>query len=262
MKLSFSNLCWQTENNEAIYRMMVKYGYFGLEIAPSKIFSSNPYDKLPEALKWIHGLKKEYGFTISSMQSIWYGRKENIFGGMEERNGLIEYTKKAIVFAESIGCKNMVLGCPRNRNIPKGADPSVAIEFFKILGDYAIKHNTVIGIEANPQIYDTNYINNTMSAIDLIQMVGSKGFKLNLDVGTMIQNKEPIDELFGHLEVINHVHISEPMLQLIKRRGLHHELKSVLDRAEYQGFVSIEMGKVDNLDDIENVLKYVKNVYG
>ena len=63
------------------------------------------------------------------------------------------------------------------------------------LGAYAAKKGTAIGMEANPPIYHTNYVNDTGSALQLIEEVDEKGFLLNLDVGTMIQNKEAVEEL-------------------------------------------------------------------
>lgn len=54
-----------------------------------------------------------------SMQSIWYGRTEKLFGTEEERNLLLDYTKSAVDFAAAIGCKNLVFGCPKNRCIPE-----------------------------------------------------------------------------------------------------------------------------------------------
>ena len=51
------------------------------------------------------------------------------------------------------------------------------------------------GMEANPPIYHTNFINDTQSAIELIEIVNSKGFRLNLDVGTMIENQESVSTL-------------------------------------------------------------------
>jgi sugar phosphate isomerase/epimerase len=89
-----------------------------------------------------------------------------------------------------------------------------------------MEKGTVIGMEANPPIYNTNYINDTLSALELIKEVNSEGFKLNLDIGTMIENKEPVDELVGNVNMINHVHISEPNLKPIEKMTLHRELKN------------------------------------
>ena len=52
MKLSISNIGWSSEQDSRVYEMMKKYGLFGLEIAPTRIFLENPYDHLKEAGEW------------------------------------------------------------------------------------------------------------------------------------------------------------------------------------------------------------------
>ena len=41
--------------------------------------------------------------------------------------------------------------------------------FFNILGDYAKLKNTVIALEANPDIYGTNFINTTKEAFSFVK---------------------------------------------------------------------------------------------
>lgn len=260
MKLSISNIAWKAEDDEKVYMLMKDYGFTGLEIAPTRIFPEKPYDNLSEAAVWAKELETQYGFVVPSMQSIWYGRQENIFGSEENRNLLLEYTKKAIDFAESIGCKNLVFGCPRNRSLPEGEDATKAIPFFKELGDYAAKHNTVIGMEANPPMYNTNFINDTVSAIELIKKVDSDGFKLNLDLGTMVAMGESVEMLDGSYGMINHVHVSEPGLKAIEKRDLHNSLLGRLDAANYTGYISIEMGNSNTFEDIEESMSYIRDI--
>ena len=122
------------------------------------------------------------------MQSIWRGKSENIFASDTERRQLAQYTKRAIDFAALIGCGNLVFGCPNNRRTSGISNvEKISVSFFKEIGDYAWENGTCVALEALPPIYNTNYINTTKQAIELIQKVGSKGFLLNLDVGTMIQ---------------------------------------------------------------------------
>ncbi|MBE5845241.1 MAG: sugar phosphate isomerase/epimerase [Butyrivibrio sp.] len=262
MKLSISNIGWAEENDAAVYSMMKKHGFVGLEIAPTRIFPEQPYNKLDDAREWADKLKAENGFVVPSMQSIWYGRTEKLFGTDEERSVLIDYTKKAIDFAETVGCKNLVFGCPRNRSIPDGADERITIKFFKEIGDYAAEHGTVIGMEANPPIYNTNYINDTVSALELIEKVESEGFKLNLDVGTMVENGEDVNVLKRREKYINHVHISEPGLKPIEERQLHRDLGALLKACNYNGFVSIEVGKQEKVENLENMMRYVEEIFG
>ena len=52
MKLSISNIGWEKKNDTEVYRMMKEYGFVGLEIAPTRIFPENPYEKNKEAEIW------------------------------------------------------------------------------------------------------------------------------------------------------------------------------------------------------------------
>ncbi|MCR5235131.1 MAG: sugar phosphate isomerase/epimerase, partial [Lachnospiraceae bacterium] len=191
-----------------------------------------------------------------------YGRQEKLFNSIQERKVLTDYTKKAIEFAEAVGCNNLVFGCPRNRVIKEEADKENAILFFREIGDYASEHHTVVAIEANPPIYNTNYINDTESALDLIGQVDSKGFLLNLDVGTMIENNEEISVLHGKEHLINHVHISEPNLKRIEERDVHGKLASFLTGCDYGGYVSIEVGRQDDVSSLEEMMLYVRRIFG
>lgn len=261
MKLSISNIAWDIIQDKKVYALMQKYGFTGLEIAPTKIFPKNPYEQLKEAETWSTSVKSFYGLTISSIQSIWYGRNENLFGTKKEQETLIQYTKKAIRFAEAIGCKNLVFGCPKNRSISEHINPNLAIPFFKELGDYAAKHGTVLAMEANPAIYHTNYINYTVDAIELIQRVNSLGFLLNLDIGTMIENQESVEELKGNVGLINHIHISEPGLMPIQKRELYQDLLVLLKNEGYEKYISIEMKKQEDMAVIEDSLLYIRSVF-
>lgn len=262
MNLSISNIAWTAENDSIVYGIMKKYSFIGLEIAPTRIFPEAPYDNSENARKWAEELKKSFGFVISSMQSIWYGRQEPLFGSEEQRQILFDYTKKAIDFAAAVGCRNLVFGCPRNRSMPEDANEQTAVDFFRSIGDYAAQNGTVIGMEANPPIYNTNFINTTAQAIELIEKVGSEGFRLNLDVGTMIYNEESPDILKNKVGLISHVHISEPHLKPICERPLHRELLDILAAENYKGFISIEMGKTDDLGKINEVINYVNGFKG
>lgn len=261
MNLSISNIGWSADQDSQVYELMRTYGFSGLEIAPTRIFPEAPYDHLSEAEAWVGNLQKKYSFSVPSMQSIWYGRKEKILGSDDEFRILLDYTKKAIDFAAAIHCKNLVFGCPGNRSIPEGADSKEEIRFFKLIGDYAALRGTVIGMEANPSIYNTNFINYTEDALNLIEQVDSEGFRLNLDIGTMICNQEDPQILKGRTELINHVHISEPWLKPIEHRTLHRDIMNILNESAYQGYVSIEMGKVEEIQTLEDAMIYVKSVF-
>lgn len=261
IKLSISNIGWGADHDNEMYQYLKDVGYQGLEIAPTRIFPNNPYDRLAEAKDWAEKLKTDYGLEISSMQSIWYGRQERIFGTKEERCLLIDYTKKAILFAEAVGCKNIVFGCPRNRDTDDVlGNYTIAIDFFREIGDYALEHDTIVAIEPNPVIYNTHFLNTTEQAVEMAYKSNSEGIKVNVDLGTIIYNEEDINYLKQIPEYINHVHISEPGLKTIEKRDLHSQTFSLLKKIDYDRYLSIEMGNTGNVRTVKIITKHVTSL--
>ena len=262
MKLSISNIGWDGAKDRDVYALMERYGFCGLEIAPTRVFPERPYDCLAEAALWRKALLSEHGLAVSSMQSIWYGRQEQLFGTEEERESLMSYTRKAIDFAAATGCGNLVFGCPKNRSLPEGGNPSLAIPFFKALGAYASARGTTLSLEANPPIYQTNFINTTEEALWLIRQVDCEGFGLNLDIGTMLENGEDADVLKGQERLIRHVHVSEPYLKPVTMRPLHRDVADRLKKAGYSRYVSIEVGRQEEISDLERMMADTAAVFG
>jgi sugar phosphate isomerase/epimerase len=261
MKLSISNIAWKAEHDEEMYTYLAGRGFTGLEIAPTRLFGENPYDHSSEAREWADRLYEKYGLSIPSMQSIWYGRKENIFADEAQRESLIDYTKRAIDFAAAINCGNLVFGCPANRSYTGDYPRKTATEFFARLGEYAASQGTVIALEANPAIYNTNFINESRQAFTFAKEISSPGLLVNADLGTQIQNEEDPMIWDDNMRYINHIHISEPGLALIKRRKLHEILALILKGNRYSRYVSIEMKTQENLDDVKNVIQYIGSVF-
>ena len=261
MKLSISNIAWSKDDDISMYNYLNNKEICALEIAPTRIFEQVPYEKLNEAKEFSLKMKNKYNLTISSMQSIWYGRNEKIFYSEEERSCLLKYTKKAIDFANAMNCSNLVFGSPRNRVIKSENDKEIAREFFYELGEYAKQKNTTLSIEPNPVLYNTNFINYTTEAFELVKNVKSDGFKVNVDLGTIIYNKEDLNSISENIDLINHIHISEPNLVPIQERNLHNQLAEILKDNNYDKYISIEMGNCNDIEQVKHVIEYVKGVF-
>ncbi|MDR1686089.1 MAG: sugar phosphate isomerase/epimerase [Desulfovibrio sp.] len=264
MKLAISNIAWSTEHDDDMYQFLRMQGFAGLEVAPTRLFPVSPYKRIEAAVEFAEKLKTRYGLVIASMQSIWHGRQENIFGSDEERAALIDYTKQAVDFSVAAGCGNLVFGCAKNRNIPDDMnnDPyETAADFFREITAYAAQQGTIIALEANPQIYGTNFINRTEEAFAFVRKVGGKGFAVNLDIGTMVECNEAVSIIESNLTLINHIHISEPHLAQVRRRTLHTELRALPALAHYGKFISIEMSNMLDIEAVKRVVRYVGGIF-
>ncbi len=266
MKLAASNIGWDVELNHAVYTCMRKNGFTGLEIAPTKFFQTQPYseDNIMGARTLADVVRTAFGISVVSMQSIWYGKTESIWGSDADRESLVEYTAQAAEFAHAAGCKNLVFGCPKNRNIPEEwidkKDTAPADEFFLAAADAVEKQGCVLALEPNPPIYHTNFLNTTAQAAAYLRRLNHPALRMNLDVGTMIENKEDVDVVADNLDLISHVHISRPGLPPVEGLALHRRLAKVLRSGGYEGWVSIEM-KDAGLKAITHALEIVSREF-
>lgn len=264
MKLAASNLGWKTENNDLVFSALEKCGYTGLEIAPTKFFPENPYDHAKEMKEISTAIYEKHGLKICSMQSIWFGKSGQIFGEKEERAELFDYTKKAMDFAAEIECKNLVFGCPKSRSIPDGMEKTESDEiiesFFGGLADYASSLGGFLAMEANPPIYNTNFLNGTVDAINMVKKLNRPGITVNLDLGTMVQNEEATDVLLENAKYISHTHFSEPYIKPLEKRDLHNEvIKTLLDQ-NYDNYFSVEIGDANPVEEVISSIEYISSL--
>ena len=79
MKLSISNIAWSKEQDEQMYEYLHKIGFEAIEIAPTRFIRENPYSHIEKIKRTLEQINSKYNLKVSSMQSIWYGQKGNIF---------------------------------------------------------------------------------------------------------------------------------------------------------------------------------------
>lgn len=282
MKFAVSNIAWSPDEDSSMYELLSEQR-LALEIAPTRIIPwddsttlgrmAGPYDRIRDAANWAKNLYTKYGINVVSMQSILNGVKANMFGRTEENRFLQNYLKSAVDFAAAVQCRNLVFGCPLNRRIPDDYPleeaGKVAIDFFSEIAMYAAQQGTCVSIEANPPIYNTNFINYTSQAFDLVRCIArevgknaSRAFKVNLDLGAILTNGENIYELLteDNIPLINHVHFSEPNLRVLRKRKEHFEIVRLLEEAGYDRYISLEMRMPEDPNELLEAIDYLKSL--
>lgn len=124
-----------------------------------------------------------------------------------------------------------------------------------MIAAYAREHGAAIALEANPPVYGTNFCNTSREAFAFARRV--PGLAVNYDIGTLLTNGEDMAELFDNLDLVTHIHISEPGLAPIMPREMYRELAARLRRA---GFVSVEM-KTQPFETAKRALEYAAEVF-
>jgi sugar phosphate isomerase/epimerase len=265
MRLATSNIAWGAEHDDAVYRHMRSRGFTGLEAAPTRLFQTiTPYNAQESeyALCIIDSLKENYGLEPCSMQSILYGVTENIFQGAAQRLRLIDYMDKACAYAALTGFKNLVFGCPVNRNMPDPVnDFPKGVSFFRQLGRVAASHGVTIAVEPVSPEYNTNFLNTIEQVKNFVQEVDESAIRINLDIGALIASGESLELVHSCLELVNHIHISEPGLAPLRQRQLHTELAEMLVSENYDQWLSIEMKTCESISQVTDAIDYVAGLF-
>lgn len=271
-KLSFSNIAWSPLNNENIYKVLQDNGFHGLEVAPTIVFNGTYSPSSSQIKEFLNSLKK-YSLHVSSMQSILFGRDDlKLFENEESRKALLGHLKIVLKLAQSLKCPNLVFGSPKNRIIYQQEHMTAidtAIDFFLEVASIAKPLGVNVLIEANPKEYGTNFLNTTLDTIRFINKVGRSNIGLNLDLGTVLMNKENLEELIKSAsEILKHVHISLPYLQIISdysNNALYDKLKGLLLDIKYKGYISVEMRKESEVSkevlSVKKTIKIIKTVF-
>ncbi len=257
-QLAISNIAWQKDDDETVYAAMQQAGFTGLELAPTRIFSEAPYENLTSALLFGGYLKNRWGFSVPSLQSIWYGQKGNIFDPADTEH-LLDYTAQAFQFAHSLNCPSLVFGCPKNRMRPLGGQRCRRRGVLHAGGQPggAVRRASGAGgqpadVHELPERHRRRLC--ARQAAGQPRAVGQSGPVHRAGAGRKLQS------FIDDMQYVSHVHISEPGLVPIERRPEHKELALLLGAVGYRGFVSVEMAHTD-VDTIRRTMDYIAEVF-
>jgi len=255
-KFGVSNIAWSINNDVEVLEFLKKNSVTYLEIAPTKLHPY-PYENFIEINNYLKNTAKD--FSVFSIQSICFGKELNIFRSEQEMRELLSHTKKVCEFSKNINCENIVFGCPKNRNIENENNRNLGDFFFKELDFIAKVNNVNIALEPNPVIYGTNFLNSTLDTASYIKKNKFKNIKLNFDLGTVIYNNEDLSFLIDNIEIINHIHISEPFLAPLENRDIHLQVFKMLNDTFYNKGVSIEMKELD-VSNFQQKVLYIQRI--
>ena len=265
MKLIISNLSWNLNENYKVINIIKKLDIKNIEISANKIFNNNY--TLKNIKKNQHFWRKEK-IKFYSMQSILFNTKNAyLFGNKTQQRIFFNEIKNKIYLCKKIGAKVIVFGSPSNKKIflHRNLDNlnKIAYNSFKKISKICEKCGICFCIEANPKIYNCEYLNYTKDAIKLVKQINSNFFKLNLDLGTIIANDEPFKNIIqDHIKLIGHVQISVPYLKdIMSYKNTIAKFIKELKVNNYQKYISIERLPINNnIKNLEKTIKFVKNL--
>ena len=270
MNFAICNEIFQDWKIEDVFAYAARLGYRAVEIAPFTLansvveVSSAERRRIREAaartrigvagIHWV--LVKPEGLYINHPDV-----------GIRRRTA--GYFCDLVDFCADIGGKVMVVGSPKHRNIIAGVSPEQARDWAGSTFAEAIKkaedRSVTICLEPLAPA-ETNFLNTAAEAIQFIQRVPSRAFKIILDVKAMCSESKSIPQIIRESSPhFAHFHANDKNL---KGPGFGEvdfkPIAAALQEVAYSGLVSVEVFNFEEGPETiaTKSLEYLKKAFG
>ena len=269
MRIAISNIAWDVSDDEHVASLLNKYEVDAIDVAPGKYF---PKPKTAGASKIarVRDWWTNRGITITGMQALLFGTNGlNMFGSHVIQTAMLAHLEAMCRIGSSLGATRLVFGSPKNRDRSSLTDEethSMAVAFFRHLGEIASRHGVMVCLEPNPPCYGANFMTNSAETAKIVMDVSHSAIHMQLDTGAItINGEDPCHVIHEYGALIGHVHASEPdLIALGDGNTDHSKVASVLGICLPDQIVCIEMlpaKNEPNLAAIERALGVATHHY-
>ncbi|MBI0162187.1 sugar phosphate isomerase/epimerase [Bartonella sp. M0283] len=264
MRLSISNIAWDSEEDAAVARLLQKYAVDAIDIAPAKYFK-NPRETKDTDILRVKNWWADQGIEITGMQSLLFGTQGlNVFGDNAIKDEMLDHLQAICNIANGLQATRLVFGSPKNRDRNGLDDDEVkkqATEFFYRLGEIAEKNSVVICLEPNPPRYGANFMTNSADTAAIVRLVNHNAIGMQFDTGALqINGEDPEAVLKQYSDIIKHIHASEPDLVPLGDGGVdHRRVHDALIRYLPDHVVTIEMVATKNAPHLASIEHALSN---
>jgi sugar phosphate isomerase/epimerase len=269
VKLAVSSLAWDPSQDDVVRVMLVRRGVTGLELVPRAYWPKAP-DVPPIVLADYRARWADAGISIVALQSVLFGMPElQLFGSVHQQRALTDHLAGMVRLAAGVGAPIVVFGAPKNRLRGVLSEENATIQAAPLLrrvATVAAELGVVLCVEPVPARYGGDFLHTTAEAVNLVRAVDHPGFGLHLDAAELSINGERDAEVVEAARSARHFHISEIDLVPVGSGTVDHQrFGSLLRRAGFRGWVSIEMKRTEpdeRGDHLERAIGISTGAYG
>ena len=270
MRISISNVAWETTHDEQVCSILQRHGIDAIDIAPGKYFSDFAAAS-PEQVERVSSWWSERGIEIIGMQSLLYGTQGlNLFSEPVIQQRMLEHLQDVCRIGDALNARRLVFGSPRNRDRSGLSDQQAldkATSFFRRLGDIAHRYEVTICLEPNPECYGSNFMTSSVDTAAVVEAVAHPSIKMQFDTGALSINREIPSMICSEFwSLIGHVHASEPQLVPVGTGATDHTASATaLHEFLSDAPVTIEMlttSTDDPIAAVEASVEFVVACYG
>ncbi|HYB22109.1 MAG TPA: sugar phosphate isomerase/epimerase family protein [Thermodesulfobacteriota bacterium] len=231
--------------------LLAKAGYRGIEIAPFSLVRNGIQEMTARKRQAMVSAMKNAGIECVGLHWLLSPPPQGLHVTIPDgkvRARTLEYLQKLIDFCGDLGGKVMVFGSPKGRNAVKGVSVREAtkylVESLTRMAEHAQERGVRILLEPLAQ-NQTNVVNTTAEAIEIIQEVHHPALQTMFDFHNSVGEKMPFHEIIEkYSSRIYHVHVQEMDGKYLGagngRKDFAKAFQTLKD-LHYDGWVSLEV---------------------
>jgi sugar phosphate isomerase/epimerase len=251
MNLALSNFAWDNQDSETIFKSLKDNGINNIESVLTKIkdWSELNTKDIVDYKKYLDDNK----IIPYSIQSLFYGVKCDDITNV---NVIKLHFEKLIYYSKILGVKVLVFGSPGLRKKTKGWEDSL-VEIFNHVDNILVGTDIKVLIEPNTSSYGGEFFHTVSDIVNFIESNNLKNVRTMIDThNSLLENLDPNVELVNYFNYIEHIHISEPKLVVIKEDEFHINFSKTIKNSEYNKTITYEVMK--SIDLIPSIKTFSK----
>ena len=268
MKISISNILWPKgfdRLEEFFYELSRQY-IVGVELALN-CFWTEPVEASINDILLLKNLLKRYHLKLVSIHSLTFTRPDlELFRGSANLNALEDYLFRYFDLARQLDCSNLVFGSPKSRNTYGMSKQNMDEIFLKFLTKI---NDCTEGIFFNIEplsIRFCGYLNRFMECVKLLENQDLKWIGIQLDIRSIIESNEDIQQILKQQNYIHHAHTGNPGMNLLG--GIyekeHRFIALTLRKAKYSDYLTAEILNNEGLQEkkfLSEVIDVMREYY-
>ena len=179
----------------------------------------------------------------------------------------LEYLGGYVELARKLNCPNLVFGSPKSRKV-YGQNREELDRIYRIFLKEidTLCDQVAFNIEPLSNNY-CDYLHSYKEAVYVLKGQNYKNIKIQLDIRSILETNEDIDEIMQQFEYVHHVHTGNPGMDIPggKWRKKHLEIAKHLHKINYSGYVTAEILNSQGVDPhifLARTTNSMRDIYG
>ena len=248
LRVACSNIAWGDDSEVPALECLLRHGVRAIEFAPTRAWPGWQ-GATPEAARKVAERYRERGFSIVSLQSLFFAKPDIQLFGDDGGSAFETHLSYVADLGFALGARVVLLGAPRNRvrgPLPLKIASYRAQAIFDRLAQRYHDAGLVLAIEPARPEYGGDFLCTTREVIDLVKAIDHPGLGVHLDAAALHSAGERLCDIWNETggQLLAHYQLSEPGLVGFER-PIVPQLDNLrfLRKVAYAGWCSIEMAR-------------------